>query len=75
MRPGVLGRGPDGWQDGAMSWWWSLTKQQVEDDDGPTIPKDRLGPYSSREEAERAIEKARERTEEEDERDREWKEG
>lgn len=58
-----------------MSWWWSLTKQQAEDDDGPTIPKDRLGPYASKEEAEQAIAKARERTEAEDERDRIEREG
>lgn len=58
-----------------MSWWYSLTKQQVEDDDGTTVPKDRLGPYATREEAENALAKAAERTQAEDERDREWNEG
>jgi hypothetical protein len=58
-----------------MSWWWSLTRNEAEDDDGPTIPKDRLGPYGSKEEAERALQAARERTEAEDARDRAWREG
>jgi hypothetical protein len=56
-----------------MSWWWSLTRKQAEDDDGPTVPQDRLGPYGSKEEAEHALEAARERTEAEDERDRKWR--
>ena len=58
-----------------MSWWWSLTHNRAEDDDGPTVPKDRLGPYSSKEEAEQALDKARERTAAEDERDRREREG
>lgn len=53
-----------------MAWWWSLTRNQAEDDCGPTVPKDRLGPYDTREQAERALELAAERTAAEDERDR-----
>jgi hypothetical protein len=36
----------------------------VEDDDGPTPGKDRLGPYATREEAERALETVERRNEE-----------
>ncbi len=53
-----------------MAWWWSLTRNQAEDDSGPTVPKDRLGPYDTQEQAERALELAAERTAAEDERDR-----
>ena len=53
-----------------MSWYWSLTRHRAEDDEGPTLPGDRLGPYDTREQAERALEAARERTEAQDERDR-----
>jgi hypothetical protein len=58
-----------------MSWWWSLTRNEAEDDDGPTIPKDRMGPYPTKEAAERALLSAKERTEVEDERDRSWRDG
>ncbi len=53
-----------------MAWWWSLTQDQVEDDSGPTVPKDRLGPYDTPEQAAQALRLAAERTEAEDERDR-----
>ena len=42
-------------------WWYSLTRNTVEDDDGPTPGKDRLGPYATREEASRALEIVQER--------------
>jgi hypothetical protein len=42
-------------------WWYSLTRNTVEDDDGPTPGKDRLGPFATREEASRALEIAQER--------------
>jgi len=42
-------------------WWFSLTRKTVEDDDGPTPGKDRLGPYATREEASRALEIVQER--------------
>ena len=37
--------------DTGKHWWYSLTRHAVEDDDGPTRGKDRLGPYATREEA------------------------
>lgn len=58
-----------------MAWWWSLTRNEAEDDTGPTIPKDRLGPYDTREQAEQALRLAAERTADEDERDRKYDEG
>ena len=45
-------------------WWYSLRTHTVEDDDGPTRGKDRLGPFASREEASRALELAQERNRE-----------
>ena len=42
-------------------WWYSLTRHTVEDDDGPTPGKDRLGPFATPEEAARALEKVKER--------------
>jgi hypothetical protein len=45
-------------------WWYSLKYHRVEDDDGPTPGKDRLGPYATREEAERALETVQRRNEE-----------
>lgn len=55
-------------------WYWSLIHHRVEGPDGD--PNDhRLGPYATREEAERALETARQRTEAWDEEDRRWREG
>jgi hypothetical protein len=45
-------------------WWYSLKTHTVEDDDGPTAGKDRLGPFATREEAARALETAQRRNEE-----------
>jgi hypothetical protein len=50
-------------------WWYSLTRNTVEDDDGPTPGKDRLGPYATREEASRALEIVQERNREWDAQD------
>ena len=50
-------------------WWYSLRSHAVEDDDGPTPGKDRLGPFSTREEAARALETAQRRNEEWDAQD------
>jgi hypothetical protein len=50
-------------------WWYSLTRNTVEDDDGPTPGKDRLGPFATREEASRALEIAQERNREWDAQD------
>ena len=51
------------------AWWWCLNHGDVEDDAG-CAHTDRLGPYASREDAGRALETARRRTEEHDERER-----
>jgi hypothetical protein len=45
-------------------WWYSLKTNTVEDDDGPTAGKDRLGPFATREEAARALETVQRRNEE-----------
>ncbi|HXF21030.1 MAG TPA: hypothetical protein VN597_11280 [Streptosporangiaceae bacterium] len=51
-----------------QSWWYCLTHQNVEQ--GPGCPgKDRLGPYATREEAEHALDRVRERNEEWDAQD------
>jgi hypothetical protein len=50
--------------DNGKHFWYSLTRNTVEDDDGPTRGKDRLGPYATREEASRALELAQERNRE-----------
>ena len=42
-------------------WWYSLRTHTVEDDDGPTPGKDRLGPFPTREAAARALETVQER--------------
>ena len=50
--------------DDEKRWWYSLRTHTVEDDDGPTPGKDRLGPYDTREEAEHALETVQRRNEE-----------
>jgi hypothetical protein len=50
-------------------WWYSLRTHTVEDDDGPTPGKDRLGPYPTREAAEHALETVQQRNEEWDRKD------
>ena len=46
-----------------QSWWYCLKHGNVEQ--GPGCPgKDRLGPYATREEAEHALDRVRERNEE-----------
>ncbi len=50
-------------------WWYSLKYHTVEDDDGPTAGKDRLGPYPTREAAARALETVQERNKEWDAKD------
>jgi hypothetical protein len=42
-------------------WWYCITHKTVEPDSVPCKAVDRLGPYTSREEAERALEKVAER--------------
>jgi hypothetical protein len=50
-------------------WWYSLKSHAVEDDDGPTPGKDRLGPFPTREAAARALERVQERNSEWDAKD------
>ena len=50
-------------------WWYSLKRNTVEDDDGPTPGKDRLGPFATPEEASRALEIVQERNREWDAQD------
>jgi hypothetical protein len=50
--------------DDEKRWWYSLRTHSVEDDDGPTPGKDRLGPYPTREAAEHALEDVQRRNEE-----------
>jgi hypothetical protein len=57
-----------------MELWWCLTHARVEE--GPGCPNmERMGPYSTREQAEGAIARAKARTEAEDAKDRAWEEG
>jgi len=55
-----------------MSFWWCLTHSAVKGsatDDSGCANMDRLGPYSSKEQAAAALERARARTAENDARD------
>ena len=55
--------------DDGQRWWYCLRHHTVEP--GPGCPaKDRLGPYATREEAERALETVRRRNEDWDAQDR-----
>jgi hypothetical protein len=53
------------------TWYYCLNHKTVEQAEGCRAV-DRLGPYPDRETASRAVELARERTEQEDRRDAEW---
>ena len=55
--------------DNGKRWWFSLRTHAVEDDDGPTPGKDRLGPFPTREAAARALETVQERNKEWDAKD------
>jgi hypothetical protein len=54
--------------------FFNLRTGRVEGPEGARADE-RLGPYATREEAERALQSARERTERWDEEDRRWDEG
>lgn len=57
--------------DDENAYWWSLTKQRVEQ--GPGEPNsERLGPYRTRQEAEHALERAKQRNEEWEAQDAGW---
>jgi hypothetical protein len=47
-------------------WWFDLETHQVVPDNNDTKVTDRLGPYKTREEAERALQRVEERNEEYD---------
>jgi len=55
--------------------WFNLRTKQVETVHDKSQSKELLGPYPTREEAERALETAQDRTEKWDEEDRRWREG
>jgi hypothetical protein len=67
----VAGKNP-GMAEGTERWWYNVKTGQVEPDDDHGPNRDVLGPYSSKEDAARALEIARERTEKWDREDREW---
>jgi hypothetical protein len=56
-------------------YWFNVTSGQVETDENKSRGEVLMGPYASYEEAARALESARERTEAWDEEDRRWEEG
>ncbi|PID96252.1 MAG: methionine aminopeptidase [Actinomycetales bacterium] len=55
-----------------MSWWFNIRSGCVQSDHERGQDVDVLGPYETREEAERALETARAKTEAWDAEDREW---
>lgn len=55
-----------------MQWWYNIATGQVESDDERSPGADLLGPYASQDEAARALQTAKERTERWDAEDREW---
>jgi len=59
----------------AVQYWYNVTTGRVESDEERSRGADVLGPYSSQDEASKALETARARTEKWDREDREWQEG
>lgn len=59
----------------ASQFWFNVGTGQVETDENKSRGEILLGPYATREEAARALETAREKTEHWDEEDRRWEEG
>lgn len=57
-----------------MPYWYNVDSGQVETDDTRSQDANVLGPYDSQEAASRALESAREKTEQWDAEDREWDE-
>jgi hypothetical protein len=57
-----------------VSYWYNTATGQVETDDDRGQAQDVMGPYETREEASRALQSARQRTEKWDQEDREWEE-
>ena len=55
--------------------WYNIRTGKVETVEDKSQSKELLGPYPTRDEAERALQSAHERTEKWDEEDRRWREG
>lgn len=58
-----------------MQYWFNIKTGQVETDETRSQNERVMGPYATAEEAAKALEIARARTEKWDEEDREWKDG
>lgn len=58
-----------------MTFWYNVNTRQVEPDETKSAGDNLMGPYDTREEAQRALQTAREKTEAWDEEDRKWDEG
>ena len=56
-----------------MRYWYNVRTGHVEDDDNRSMAEDVMGPYDTREDAARALETARRKTEKWDADDREWR--
>ena len=55
-----------------MAYWYNVDKRQVEDDSNKSQGDQLLGPYTTQDEASRALEHARENTEKWDAEDKAW---
>ena len=58
-----------------MAYWYNVDTGQVETDEDKSQGADLMGPYDSQDDASRALQTARERTEAWDAADKEWEEG
>lgn len=58
-----------------MQYWYNIDTREVESDDTRGRNEQVMGPYDTREEAARAVDIAREKTERWDEEDRRWEQG
>ena len=58
-----------------MAYWYNVDTGQVETDDDKSQGANLMGPYDSQDDASRALQTAREKTEAWDAADREWDEG
>ena len=58
-----------------MAYWFNVDTGQVETDDNKSRDEDLMGPYDTEDDATRALQTARERTERWDDEDREWASG
>ena len=55
-----------------MAYWYNVDKGQVEDDSNKSSGDQLLGPYTSQDEASKALEHARQNTEKWDAEDKAW---